>query len=297
MAEKAYTLLDSRGLVAVGGEAARPFLQGLISQDIDKVDEAHAAYGALLTPQGKYLHDFFITEASGALLLDCEAARAEDLAARLGRYKLRAKVTIEVDPGRLAVAAAFGPDAAAALDLADDPGAARPVEGGVAYVDPRLAALGCRVVLPRPRLVEVLEGAGFAATGFDGYDALRLALGVPDGSRDLELEKSILLESNFEELNGVDWRKGCFVGQELTARTKYRGLVKKRLTPVAIEGPTPEPGTEITAGGKTVGVMRSCLGGRGIALLRVEALEQAGGTAMTAGAARVEARRPGWAPG
>ena len=130
-----------------------------------------------------------------------------------------------------------------------EPGAARPLAGGVALVDPRLAALGARAILPRDALDAALAGAGAVATDFADYDRQRLALGVPDGSRDLVLGKSILLEIGFDELNGVDWQKGCYIGQELTARTKYRGLIKKRLLPVDDRRPPPEPGTPITLDG------------------------------------------------
>ena len=140
----------------------------------------------------------------------------------------------------------------------------------MAFVDPRLAALGVRCILPRADIRCALEGTGLAEAGFPAYDRLRLELGVPDGSRDLVPEKSILLESGFDELNGVDWQKGCYIGQELTARTKYRGLIKKRLMPVEIDGPAPAPGTIVTADGREVGEMRSSRDGLGLALLRLE---------------------------
>src|SRR5207237_8604983 len=188
-------------------------------------------------------------------------------------YRLRAKVAID-DLADLAVAAVFGEGAREALGLSAEPGAARPFREGLAFVDPRLAALGARVILPRDQLRGAFESAGLAETDFAGYDRHRLALGVPDGSRDLVLEKSILLESGFDELNGVDWQKGCYVGQELTARTKYRGLIKKRLFPVRIEGPAPEPGAIVMRDGKEAGEMRSSRDGIGLALLRLEAVAE-----------------------
>jgi folate-binding protein YgfZ len=148
------------------------------------------------------------------------------------------------------------------------------------------------VILPRGRLGATLGELGAVATDFAAYDRLRLSLGVPDGSRDLVLDKSILLESGFDELNGVDWNKGCYVGQELTARTKYRGLVKKRLFPVRIDGPTPVPGTILTLDGREVGEMRSSHEGIGLALLRLEAM--AGGQALSAGDTMVVPMRPDW---
>jgi folate-binding protein YgfZ len=159
-------------------------------------------------------------------------------------------------------------------------------------VDPRLAALGARCVLPRERARSMLVEAGLTETGAAAYDDLRLGLGVPDGSRDLVLEKSVLLEAGFDELNGVDWNKGCYIGQELTARTKYRGLIKRRLVPVAIDGPTPEPGTIVTAGGRDVGEMRSSRAGCGLALLRIDALLGSG--RLMAGDAAIIPSAPGW---
>ena len=210
-----------------------------------------------------------MVEAGESIWLDTEAARLGDLKRRLSMYRLRAKAFLDEQPG-LCVAAIFGVDALAALGLPSEPGAARPFGSGVVFVDPRLAALGARAILPREEARELLADAGIAEAGFDSYDRLRLSLGVPDGSRDLVLEKSILLEAGFDELNGVDWQKGCYIGQELTARTKYRGLVKRRLMPVAIEGPTPLPGTLVTADGREVGEMRSSRDGLGLALLRIE---------------------------
>jgi folate-binding protein YgfZ len=157
-------------------------------------------------------------------------------------------------------------------------------------VDPRLPELGARAVLPKAGAEAALQGAGLAPAGPTDYDALRIRLGVPDGSRDLEVERATLLENGFDELGGIDWDKGCFMGQELTARTKYRGLVKKRLVPVEIDGPTPEPGTPVTADGKDAGVLRSTADGLGLALIRLEHLE----APLSAGAARLTPMKPAW---
>ncbi len=243
MADACFVLLEDRGVLAVGGADRRAFLQGLVSNDVDKVGPDQARYAALLTAQGKYLHDFMMVEASETILLDTEALRLADLRRRLSVYRLRAKVAIDVRPG-LAVAAVFGDGALEALGLPAETGAARAFAAGTAFVDPRLAALGARCILPRESARSALIGAGLAEAGLTAYDDLRLSLGVPDGSRDLVLEKSILLEAGFDELNGVDWNKGCYIGQELTARTKYRGLIKRRLVPVAIDGPAPSSGND-----------------------------------------------------
>ncbi|MHA1564462.1 MAG: CAF17-like 4Fe-4S cluster assembly/insertion protein YgfZ [Alphaproteobacteria bacterium] len=269
-----FANLDQRGVIAISGDDARPFLQGLISQDVEKVDSATAVYGAFLTPQGKFLHDFCIAQdTDGTLLLDCEASGVEDLRSRLSRYKLRAKVTLQDVSNDYETTVAFGPEAAKLCGLEDRVGAARTIDGGVIFVDPRLADLGCRAIAPRDTLSAFFTEAGFAPATPDDYDSHRLALGIPDGSRDLEREKATLLESNFDELNGIDWDKGCYMGQELTARTKYRALLKRRIIPVRIEGPLPPHGTPILADGKPVGTIRSGRGDRAMALLRLEALE------------------------
>ncbi|MBV8121471.1 MAG: folate-binding protein YgfZ [Alphaproteobacteria bacterium] len=290
MADASFALLDDRGILAVGGPDRRAFLQGLISNDVGKVSADRGCYAALLTAQGKYLHDFSIIEHSGALLLDGELARLADLRRRLSIYRMRAKVTLEEQPD-LGVAAVFGKEALAVLDLPAEPGAARIFAGGVAFVDPRLTALGVRCILPRHIACSALVEAGLVETGFEAFDRLRLKLGVADGSRDLVLEKSILLEAGFDELNGVDWNKGCYVGQELTARTKYRGLVKRRLMPVTISGPQPPPGTRICADGREVGEMRSSRDQRGLALLRIDALNA---RELTASKAVIIPEQPWW---
>ena len=291
MADASFVLLDDRGVLAVSGPDRRPFLQGLVSNDVDKVSPSAARYAALLTAQGKYLHDFMMTEAGESIWLDAEAARLSDLKRRLSIYRLRAKVALAERPD-LCVAAIFGPDAVVALDLPSAPGAARSFHSGVVFVDPRLAALGARAILPSVEARASLTDSGIAEVGFDGYDRLRLSLGISDGSRDLVLEKSILLESGFDELNGVDWQKGCYIGQELTARTKYRGLVKKRLMPDRIEGPSPSPGAVVTADGREVGEMRSSRDGLGLALLRIEPVRE--GKALAAGDATLVALKPAW---
>jgi folate-binding protein YgfZ len=283
---------QDRGLIRIEGADARAFLQGIVSNDVNKVSPARAVYAALLTPQGKYLHDFFIAELDGALVLDCEAARRDDLLRRLGRYKLRSKVALAPAPETHAVALIYGAGALAALGLPAERGAAKALAGGVAYADPRLAEIGARAILPAEAGRAALAAAGIAPGEGAAYEQRRLELGLPDGSRDLEIEKSILLESGFDELAGVDWDKGCYMGQELTARTHYRALIKKRLVPVRIEGPAPTPGTPILAGGVEVGVMRSASGAAGLALLKLEAI--AAGPSLNAGAARLEPRKPFW---
>ena len=295
MRQGSFVVLEDRGILAVSGPDRRAFLQGLVSNDVEKIAADRAIYAALLTAQGKYLHDFIMVAAGDAIWLDAEAGRLADLRRRLSMYRLRAKVTLDELPD-LAVAAVFGDGVCGVLDLPEQPGAARPFAGGVALVDPRLMALGARVILPREDIRETLIAAGIAEADFAAYDRHRLALGIPDGSRDLIVEKSILLESGFDELNGVDWQKGCYIGQELTARTKYRGLIKKRLMAVRIDGALPPPGTPVMLGEQEAGEMRSGRDGIALALLRLDAVAAASaGQPLTSGAARLTPIKPDWA--
>ena len=287
--------------MAVAGPDRVEFLQGLVSNDVGKAGPDRAVYAALLTPQGKYLFDFFIIGRDEALFLDCERTRLDELKKRLTLYKLRADVTLDNRSADTAVSALFGEGWAETAGLEANAGAARPFAGGVAFTDPRLPDAGGRAVLPASGAGTALETAGFTATDAADYDRMRLGLGLPDASRDLIVEKSTLLESGFDELNGVDWDKGCYMGQELTARTKYRGLVKKRLVPVAFAGPPPPPGTPVMLAEKEAGELRSSAvtgnGGIGLALMRLEALETAGGKegALTAGDVQVTPQKPEWA--
>ena len=291
MPEASFALLDDRSILAVSGPDRRSFLQGLVSNDVEKVGPAQARYAALLTAQGKYLHDFMMIESVDEIWLEAEAERLGDLKRRLSIYRLRAKAALDERP-ELAVAVAFGNGALAAMGLSEEPGAARPFGSGLAFVDPRLAALGVRCILPRADLRSALAGTGLAESSSFEYDRHRLELGIPDGGRDLVAEKSILLEAGFDELNGVDWQKGCYIGQELTARTKYRGLIKKRLMPVAIDGPAPAPGTIVTADGREAGEMRSSRDGLGLALLRIEPVSE--GRQLKAGDTTLRPSTPGW---
>ena len=292
-----HVLLPARGVLTIAGADRQAFLQGLVSNDVAKATEARAIHAAFLTAQGRFLHEFFLVAHGESLLMDCEAARREDLKKRLSLYRLRSKVTLTDTAADWTVAALFGDGAAAAFGLAPEAGGAVQVDGGVVFVDPRLPALGLRAILPPTTAEATLAARGFAPAPFEAYDRMRLALGVPDGSRDLPVEKAILLESGFDELNGVDWQKGCYMGQELTARTKYRGLVRKRLMPVAIDGPTPAPGTPLTIDGQDAGEMRSGIEGIGLALVRLEALQAAtdAGKTIVAGESRLTPSRPGWA--
>jgi folate-binding protein YgfZ len=238
----------------------------------------------------------FVADAGDALLLDVERDRAAALMKKLGLYRLRSKVGLHDAGGAIEIVIAWGPGAAAALGLPESPGAARTLADTIVYVDPRLPALGVRLIAPDGHAAPLLAAQGFAAASFDDYEALRLSLGVPDGSRDLPVEKALLLENGFDELNGVDWKKGCYMGQELTARTKYRALVRKRLLPVVVEGPLPAAGTTVLLDGQEAGEMRSGQAGHALALLRLDAVDKAAqaGTALKAGDALLRPTIPPW---
>jgi len=297
MSTLSYAPLPYRALIAVSGEDRRAFLQGLVSNDVERAAPDRALWSAFLTPQGRFLHEFFMSESAGkdTLILEAEAGRRADLVKRLSMYKLRSKAAVAPLDG-WTIYALWGDGAAKALGLTNEPGMAKPIAGGLAFVDPRLAEAGLRAWLPQGSEA-ALTAAGFAPAPLTDWDTRRISLGLPDGSRDLVPDKAILLENGFDELHGVDWQKGCYMGQELTARTKYRGLVRKRLMPVSIEGPAPAPGTPITFGETEAGEMRSSTGGVGLALIRLEqfAAANATGTEMSAGEARLRPTRPAWA--
>lgn len=282
-----FSLLPHRSVIAVGGADRVEFLQGLISNDTTKVAPGRAIWAALLTPQGRFLNDMFVIDGGAdTLLLETERERAPALAKKLTLYKLRSKVTVEDRSAAMEVAVVFGTGAEKALQIADAQG------GAISFVDPRLAELGVRVLAPAGTAATLLSTRGITAASLDDYDALRLSLGVPDGSRDLPVEKALLLESGFDELNGVDWKKGCYMGQELTARTKYRALVRKRLFPVSVQGTLPAPGTSVYLDGKEVGELRSGSGRRALALLQTEAARSPG--PLTADGVQLTPTIPPW---
>jgi tRNA-modifying protein YgfZ len=291
-----YIELKNRGVLSVSGPDARKFLQGLISNDVEKVSEERAIHAAFLTAQGKYLFDFMIAEVGGALLLDCEADRLADFQKRLKLYKLRSDVTVEDVSTNFTVLAVTGEDASKALDLGDGAGVAKVIDGGAVFTDPRHAGLGARAIVGADRLADFIAASGLTEGTLDAYDLARIKLGVPDGSRDMQLEKTILLEAGFDELNGVDWKKGCYMGQELTARTKYRGLVKRRLMPVRIlDGDMPAPGTPVMRDDREVGEIRSGAGSMALAMLRVNVLEDLEHAVLSAGGSTLLPEKPDWA--
>lgn len=294
MIDKAFFELNpARSVIAVSGEDRQEFLQGLISNDTGRIGISRAIFAALLTPQGKFAYDLLLVGQTDRYLVDTEQTRRADLLKRLKMFKLRSKVTLDDLDADLVVVNLFGGDSLIRLELAGETGAARVLDGGVVFTDPRLSDLGARAFLPRASYVQTLADLGFTEAPAGSFRQLRYTLGVPEGSDDLIPDKSILLESGFDELHGIDWQKGCYMGQELTARTKYRGLVRKRLLPVKIEGATPTPGTSLILDGKEVGEMRSAEADHGLALIRLEHLDSVA-KGIDAHGTRVTASIPAW---
>jgi folate-binding protein YgfZ len=257
-----YTSLTSRGLLALSGDDTIPFLQGLVTNNVGSLSEGKMVYAALLSPQGKYLHDFFLMAWEDKILLDGERLRLPDLMQRLKLYRLRSKVTIEPMPDNWGVVAAWGEQQAVA-----------------GFADPRLPGLGYRLVGDRVATEARCAQQGWQHVDEVAYDRMRLELGVPDGSRDFTIDRSVLMHYGFEDLNGVDFKKGCYVGQEIMARTKYRGQVRKFLYQVqAINTVCPPPGTPIYLGDTQVGELHSSEGDIGLATLRVEEVDKAEAT-------------------
>jgi len=259
----AATILPDRGVIEVAGADAQSFLQGLITNDVAKVSAEHSIYAALLTPQGKVIYDFLIFGADGGYILDCVKVHAPDLAARLRRYKLRAKVTITDRSSDLAIAVSRSNDLPNAVK------------------DPRLDALGYRAIV---------AAAASDQEAALAYQRLRLDLGVPDSATDIPPETYFPLDCNFEELHGVDFDKGCYVGQELTARMKHRASARRRMLPVHANAPLPPPGTPLKIGSSDIGELRGSIGNRGLALVRLDRLGDA--VEATADAITVTIGRP-----
>jgi folate-binding protein YgfZ len=276
-------LLPDRGVVKVSGEDARTFLNGLITTDVTELRPGSGRFGALLTPQGKIIVDFLITAApgrhGGGLLFDCPRALAQTLADKLSFYKLRAKVTIENLSEGFAVLAAWGGEVAPRPDLT--------------FADPRDTALGLRI-LTKDELKKVADLIGAELADSEAYEAQRIAAGVPRGGLDFAYGDAFPHETNMDRLNGVDFDKGCFVGQEVVSRMQHRGSARTRMVKVLLEGPRPETGVSILAGSKVVGTMGSASGTIGLALIRTDRVADAlaTGLSLTAGGIALRLAEP-----
>jgi folate-binding protein YgfZ len=267
--------LSDRGVVKVSGEDARNFLNGLVTSDMTKLAPGEARFGALLTPQGKITFDFLITEApeghGGGFLLDCPRPLAKPLADKLGFYKLRAKVAVENLSDNLGVVAAWDGDLAMKPDLA--------------FADPRDTALGWRILAPQELAQKVADLIGADLVDATDYEAHRIATGVPRGGLDFMYGDAFPHETNMDRLHGVDFDKGCYVGQEVVSRMQHRGTARTRTVRVTLDGAPPEAGTAVMAGDKSVGTMGSTAGQNGLALIRTDRVADAldSGAQLTAG--------------
>jgi folate-binding protein YgfZ len=274
------SVLPSRGVVRVRGADAPKYLQGLITNDIGKAQGTSTIHAGLLSPQGKILFDFLVVPERDGFLLDVAKDKAAELVQRLLFYRLRAQVEIVEEPA-LKVAAAWG-------------GAPRLPDRVVVYADPRLAELGARMMLPE---IADLAALGCELRSEADYHSLRISLGVPEGGRDYAFGEAFPHEALFDQLQGVDFAKGCFVGQEVVSRMEHRGTARKRIVPVVGEAPLPQPGTSIEADGVPLGELGSVSGASGLALIRLDRAEEAlaGGKSLTARGVKIALRRPSFA--
>jgi tRNA-modifying protein YgfZ len=279
--------LPDRGVVKVVGDDARNFLHGLVSADILNLTPGVARFCALLTPQGKIIADFIVVEApapdGGGFFLDVPRTLALPLVSKLNIYKMRSRLIVEDLSETLGVLAAWG-------------GAGSAISG-LAYRDPRLPALGLRVMLPPHRAADVAAGLGATLVDAGDYEAHRIALGIPSGGVDFAYGDAFPHESDMDQLGGIDFAKGCYVGQEVVSRMEHRGIARTRTVPVSYDGAAPEPGTAVTAGGRQVGTMGSAIASRGIALLRLDRVAEAlsRGEPLVAGNVPIRPAKPDWA--
>lgn len=276
--------LPDRGVVKVSGDSARDFLNGLITTDTARLEPGQGRFGALLTPQGKITVDFLITEApsghGGGFLIDCPKALAQALTDKLTFYRLRAKVAVENLSDSLGVLAAWDGDVALKPDLA--------------FADPRNPELGLRILVPAELAPKAAGLIGAELVDASAYEAHRLAVGAPRGGLDFTYGDAFPHETNMDRLHGVDFDKGCYVGQEVVSRMQHRGTARTRTVRLLLDGPAPEPGSTILAGDKAVGTMGSAADGRGLALIRVDRAGEAlqAGTPLTAGGLAIRIAEP-----
>ena len=276
--------LPDRGVVKVAGSDARNFLNGLVTTDVTLLRPGLGRFGALLTPQGKITVDFLITEApsghGGGFLIDCPRALAQALADKLGFYKLRAKVEVQNLSDNLGVLAVWDGEPAIKPDLA--------------FADPRHTALGFRILLPQELAQKAADLIGAEMLDCSAYEAHRIASGVPRGGLDFIYGDAFPHETNMDRLHGVDFDKGCYVGQEVVSRTQHRGTARTRTVRIVLDGPAPETGAAILAGDKPVGTMGSTAGERGLALIRIDRAADAleAGRPLTAGGLAIRVAEP-----
>jgi tRNA-modifying protein YgfZ len=266
--------LGDRGIVRLIGGEAEGFLHRIVTNSTLGIAPGEARYAALLSPQGKLLFDFLVVPlpegAEAGFYLDCAKAQAQDLVKRLNFHKLRAKITIEDRSATLGVAALW--------DEGVPPGFAATI-----YGDPRAANLGLRVIAPHELLAKI------AGADEDAYEAHRIALGIAKGGIDFPYGDTFLHDANLDLMHGVDFKKGCYVGQEVVARVQYRQSARKRIVNIHFDGPAAPPGTPIVAGETALGQVGSAAGAEGLAMLRIDRLEEAkrAGVAIMAGGTKI----------
>jgi folate-binding protein YgfZ len=276
--------LPDRGVIKVTGEDARNFLNGLVTSDLTELKPGVGRFGALLTPQGKIIVDFLITEApaghGGGFLIDAPRALAQALTDKLSFYKLRAKVTVENLSDGLGVLAAWDGEPAMKPDLC--------------FADPRDAALGFRILAPQDLKQKVADLIGADLLDSAAYEGHRIAMGIPRGGLDFSYGDAFPHETNMDRLHGVDFDKGCYVGQEVVSRMQHRGTARTRTVKVILDDLAPEPGATILAGDKPVGTMGSTAGQNGLALIRTDRVADArdAGLALTAGGLGLKLAEP-----
>ena len=280
-------LLPDRGVVKVAGDDARGFLNGLVTNDMGKVAPGKPRFAALLTPQGKIIIDFIVAEApindGGGFFLDCPRALASALVEKLNFYKLRAKVICEDLSNVLGVMAIW--DGTAESDY------------GLSYPDPRLPALGSRIMLPPHLAEEAAADLGGMPVSADAYEAHRIALGVPRGGLDFIYGDTFSHEADMDQLNGVDFGKGCYVGQEVVSRVEHRASARSRVVPIVYDEFAPSSGLPVMAGDRQIGTLGSTAKGHGLALMRLDRIGDAlaAGATIEAGGIAIRAVKPAWA--
>ena len=286
MSDLSSTLLPERGVISVRGADAEKLLQGVITSDIEVLGQVGAAlHTGLLSPQGKILFDFFVVRHADGFLIETRLDQVADLLKRLSMYKLRADVSIRDESNAYFVSVFWGDGVEAAVAQSD----------GIAFVDPRLPAMGARVLVPvGSDSAERLTAQGAAVPA---YRAMRVALGVPEAGEDFRLGDTFPHEALYDQLGGVSFTKGCFVGQEVVSRMQHRGTARKRVVPVVGTGLLPEPGSEVRAGASLIGTLGSVSGNRALAMLRLDRAREAIGTgvALMAGETAVKLEIPKWA--
>lgn len=279
MAECNITELTERGVVRVAGADAAKFLQDIVTNDVARAAEGAAVHAGLLTPQGKILFDFFLLDRGDHFLLECARSNVSDLIKRLTFYKLRAAVELEDQSATYKVWAAWN-------------GAPDTAKEAIAYADPRLELMGLRIIAPAS--LDLASGCDLA--GEDDYHRLRIAMGVPEADKDYSLGDTFPHEADYDQLAGVDFKKGCYVGQEVVSRMQHRGTARKRIVPVSGGAPLRE-GAKISAGGAAIGQLGSISGDRGLAMVRLDRAEKAlrEGHPLMAGDVEIDLVQPGWA--